>query len=109
MLEKRIHEKAVARFEEDIRSFVKILDGSELRNFQLKIEYEGKKTDISLAAFGNNWGIIRTENSTGWEEWLEENSNFYEMKEEIIKKYEKEETDKILGRLENIDYLWRES
>lgn len=106
ILEKRIHEKAVERFDKDIRDFINFVGHSELRNFSLGVV--GYDSKIGLAAQGCNWGIINTEPYPKHQEWLKEHTNFYEIKEQTIKKYEKEETDKILGKLENLDYLWRE-
>lgn len=107
ILEKRIHEKAVIRFKKDIADFVSYINNSPLRCFE--IEVQGEKSKIPLTDYGTNWALITTDMSGNRKEWLKEHSNFYELKEEIIKKYEKEETDKILEKLENLDYLWRES
>lgn len=106
ILEKRIHEKAVERFGKDIAKFIDFVDKSKLRGFELEVK--GGESRIPFADWGCNWGIINTEPYESHEEWLKNHTNFYELREKIIKEYEKEETDKILGKLENLDYLWRE-
>ena len=101
MLEKRIEERAEKRFTDDLRSLINDIQKNPIGK-SLKILINGDP--IELADSGINFGIINN-NSTKGNYVL--NTNLKEIKEKLVDEYKKEETDSILDKLTNIDYLFQ--
>ena len=101
MLEKRIEERAEKRFTDDLRSLINDIQKNPIGK-SLTILINGKP--VELADSGINFGLINN-NSTKGKYVL--NTNLKEIKEKLVDEYKKEETDSILDKLTNIDYLFQ--
>lgn len=101
MLEKRIEERAEKRFTDDLRSLINDIQKNPIGK-SLTILINGKP--VELADSGINFGLINN-NSTKGNYVL--NTNLKEIKEKLVDEYKKEETDSILDKLTNIDYLFQ--
>ncbi len=98
VLEKRIHDKAEERADKyfaNIRLFFRaegdLVNKLALTNSKEKIYF---KTD----SYGGH-GMFDSQES------LSEYTNWQDIRDELVKKYEKEETDNILSKLDSINYL----
>ncbi|WP_156319415.1 hypothetical protein [Secundilactobacillus paracollinoides] len=98
VLEKRIHDKAEERADkyfETIRSFFG--NERELVN-KLALKPSSKeKMYFRTDHFGS--GIFDNQ------ETLSKHTNWQDIRKELVEKYEKEETDNILDKLDSINYL----
>lgn len=101
MLEKRIEERAEKRFTEDLRSLINVVNTNAIGN-KLTLLIDGKP--ISLAKPSCTFGII---NEKALDAEFAKHTNLKEVKEILIDQYIKEETDDILNKLTNIDYLFQ--
>lgn len=99
-LEKRIEEKAIELFEKDYRDFVEIVNRHPVgKLLQIKVN----EKQIPLTNFGCNYGFFNNEQERNSRSKL---TNYDEMKEQLIDRYIKEETDKVIDQLQNIGYLF---
>ncbi|MCV3742547.1 hypothetical protein OF387_15035 [Lentilactobacillus hilgardii] len=99
ILEKRIHDQAEERADkyfEMIRLFFR--DKDELVN-KLALTNSKEKIYFKTDAYGDGNGMFDSQ------EWLSEYTNWQDIRKELVKKYEKEETDNILSKLDSINYL----
>ncbi|MCI1922614.1 MAG: hypothetical protein LKJ43_03055 [Lentilactobacillus buchneri] len=97
-LEKRIHERAEKRADDyfgEIRSF--FYQHTELGSLVLK-PVKGGKSIPFLTAYQSD---ALLNNQEGFEKF----TNWKDIRKRLVEKYEKEETDEILSKLENINYL----
>jgi hypothetical protein len=101
LLEKRIEERAEKRFKDDLRILINDIQKNPIGK-SLTILINGKP--VELADSGINFGLINN-NSTKGNYVL--NTNLKEIKEKLVDEYKKEETDSILDKLTNIDYLFQ--
>lgn len=101
LLEKRIEERAEKRFKDDLRILINDIQKNPIGK-SLTILINGKP--VELADSGINFGLINN-NSTKGNYVL--NTNLKEIKEKLVDEYKKEETDAILDKLTNIDYLFQ--
>lgn len=95
-LEKRIHERAEKRADdyfEEIHEFFN--QHKELRQLFLHFDHEA----IALTGYSDDLALFNTQSN------LSKYTNWEELKKKLVSKYEKEETDKVLSKLENINYL----
>ena len=98
ILEKRIHAKAEERADKYfamIRLFFR--DEGELVN-KLALTNSKEKIYFKTDSYGGHGMFDSQEN-------LSEYTNWQDIRKELVKKYEKEETDNILSKLESINYL----
>ena len=68
----------------------------------MEIKQEDK--DIPIANFGRNYGYFNGDQESNSRN---KHTNFDQVKEKVIEEYIKEETDRILERIGQIDYLYR--
>ena len=101
MLEKRIEERAEKRFKDDLRSLINDIQKNPIGK-SLTILINGKP--VELADSGINFGLINNNSTKGN---YVHNTNLIEIKEKLVDVYIKEETDSILDKLTNIDYLFQ--
>ena len=101
MLEKRIEERAEKRFTDDLRSLINDIQKNPIGK-SLTILINGKP--VELADSGINFGLINNNSTKGN---YVHNTNLIEIKEKLVDVYIKEETDSILDKLTNIDYLFQ--
>lgn len=102
ILEKRIEERANERFEDDLRKFIDFLLGHPIsKELRVKIGEE----NIPIANFGSNYGLL---NNEGLHNRHSAHTNLEIVKRNLIEKYKKEETDKILEQLESFNYLFNQ-
>lgn len=101
MLEKRIEERAEKRFNDDLRNLINVVNTNAIGT-KLTLLIDGKP--ISLAKPSNYKGII---NEKALDAEFAKHTNLKEVKEILIEQYIKEETDAILDKLTNIDYLFQ--
>lgn len=97
-LEKRIHERAEKRankYFEEISYF--FYQHTELGGLVLK-PVEGDESIPFINSYQSDALFNNQEN-------FEKFTNWKDIKKELVEKYEKEETDEILSKLENINYL----
>ena len=104
VLEKRIHDKAeerADRYFEEIRSF--ILQHKELvatgREGLILKNINGENVPF-LRSYGNGGDSLFDD-----QEGLSKHTNWQEIRKSLVDKYEKEETDNILSKLDSINYL----
>ena len=99
ILEKRIHDKAEERADkkfEMIRLFFR--DEKELVN-HLVLKTNGKeKVYFKTDSYGGR-GIFDSQDN------FSEYTNWQDIRKKLVEKYEKEETDNILSKLDSINYL----
>lgn len=98
ILEKRIHDKAEERADKyfnEIRSFFNEHD--ELVN-ELILTKTIENVYFATGYFGGS-GMFDNQES------LSEHSNWQDIRKKLVEKYEKEETDNILSKLDSINYL----
>ena len=103
ILEKRIEQRAEERFEKELKEFIGIVERHPIGKL-LRISIEGK--NIPIAANGPNYGLFNyegTKNSLG-----EKTTNLGDVKEKLLEKYKQEETDEILSKLDNLNYLFEQ-
>lgn len=98
VLEKRIHDKA----EERANKYFRVLNNffrehSELVN-KLALTNSKEKIYFKTDSYGGN-GMFDSQ------ERLSEYTNWKDIRDELVQKYEKEETDNILSKLDSINYL----
>lgn len=96
ILEKRIHDKAEERADkyfEEINNF--FTQHQDLRHLFLESGHES----IALTGYGDHSGLFNTQSN------LSQYTNWEEFKKHLVSKYEKEETDNILDKLDSINYL----
>lgn len=98
IIEKRIEEKAKDRFEKDLINAEQILKNHPILS-SLKI---GELKLVSV----NSCNYSKEFFNRCHTELLEEKTNFNKIKENLIQKYIKEETDNLLAKLDNIKYLF---
>lgn len=105
ILEKRIHDKAEERADkyfEEVRSFFESHDELSYFNHEglymnssdngtPKIYFKSRYSDVN--------GIFDSQKE------LSKFTNWKDIRDELVKKYEKEETDNILSKLDSINYL----
>lgn len=103
MLEKRIADKAETRFKSEFKEFCDFLNRNRFAN-ELKIFTEqGGKNYYRL---GSSCGYCPSTDILISENLLNNNTNFLEIKQEFLKQFETEETDKIINQLSVLqDYL----
>ena len=95
-LEKRIHEKAESRADdyfEEIHEFLN--QHKDLRHLFLEFGHE----NIALTGYYDDLALFNSQSN------LSKYTNWEELKKKLVSKYEKEETDKVLSKLENVNYL----
>ena len=101
MLEKRIEERAEKRFKDDLRSLINDIQKNPIgKSLTILIN----DNPVELADSGINFGIINNNSTKGN---YVHNTNLIEIKEKLVDVYIKEETDSILDKLTNIDYLFQ--
>ena len=101
MLEKRIEERAEKRFTDDLRSLINDIQKNPIgKSLNILIN----DNPVELADSGINFGIINNNSTKGN---YVHNTNLIEIKEKLVDVYIKEETDSILDKLTNIDYLFQ--
>lgn len=100
-LEKRIRERAEEQFEKDYEHILNQIVHHPIFG-KLKIKQEDK--DIPIANFGCNYGYFNGDQESNSRN---KHTNFDQVKEKVIEEYIKEETDRILERIGQIDYLYR--
>ena len=101
-LEKRIEERAEKRFEEELITFTNFVVRHPIGG---EIRVKMGDDNIPLANFGRNYGLV---NANGLKNSMAEMTNLADVKAKLIEKYIKEETDAILAKLTNIEYLYNE-
>ena len=102
VLEKRIHDKAEERADEyfnTIRSFFR--NESELVS-RLVLKPSSTEKLYFRTDYNSGSGIFDSQES------LSEHTNWKDIRKELVEKYEKEETDNILDKLDSINYLLEE-
>lgn len=99
ILEERINRRAEDRFYETLKSFRDSIGNNPI-GMRLKID------DVKLSYKCANGGIT-TDNILNIEK-IECKTNLKEIKKELIEEYKQEETDEILRKLENINYLFNQ-
>lgn len=98
-LEKHIHDKAEERADkyfQTIRSF--FMNESELVS-RLVLKQSSKEKLYFRTDRNGGSGIFDNQES------LSEHTNWQDIRKELVEKYEKEETDNILDKLDSINYL----
>mgnify|MGYP001268906130 CR=1 FL=1 len=100
ILEKRIKERAEERFDKEFRELVNYIYTHPIGG-RLKVKIGD--SDIPIVNFGRNYGLF---NEEGIQNKRSDNTNLQSVKMSLLKEYEKEETDEILKKLENLDYLF---
>lgn len=103
ILEKRIKERAEERFDNEFREFVKYIYNHPIGG-RLKVKIGD--SNIPIANFGRNYGLF---NEEGIQNKHSDNTNLQLVKMSLLREYEKEETDEILKKLENLGYLFNRS
>lgn len=103
ILEKRIHERAEKRAD---KYFEEI---SEFFYQHEELVANGRK-GLVLKPIAENKSIgfrspFRDESLFNNQDNLSKYTNWQDIRKELVEKYEKEETDKVLSKLENINYL----
>jgi len=99
VLEKRIHDKAEERADRYFREFNNFFhEHSELVN-ELVLTNSKEKIYFKTDAYGDGNGMFDRQKI------LNKYTNWQDIRNELVKKYEKEETDNILDKLDSIDYL----
>lgn len=99
VLEKHIHDKAEERADkyfENIRLFFS--DEGALVN-KLALTNNNEKVYFKTDSYGGRRGMFDNQDN------LNEYTNWQDIRKELVEKYEKEETDNILDKLDSINYL----
>lgn len=104
ILEKRIHDKAEERADkyfEEISSFFG--EHEELVIYRLSLKpTDGESPKIFKSRYYDGAGIFDSQEN------LSEYTNWQDIREKLVEKYEEEETDNILDKLDSINYLLEE-
>lgn len=100
ILEKRIEERAHERFNKDLKTLVDLIHHHPIGG-QLTVTIGDR--NIPIANFGQNYGLL---NGRGIHNQNSEHTNLAIVKENLIEKYKKEETDEILNKLDGLNYLF---
>lgn len=108
ILEKRIEEKAEAIFEQNVKEFVDFCQKNPIaKRLKVLVLAKGAEDDqafIPLVNWGSNWALV---NGIGIQNKDSvEYTNIENIYEELITEYQKQETDNVLNKLENIKYLF---
>jgi hypothetical protein len=100
-IEKRITARAERRYQQDFDSLIKTLANNPIIS-KLKFEIDGKEWRVVWPHSSDSDSLIdiRSINAP--------KSNAAKIKAELIAKYEQEETDAILSKLESVAYLFDE-
>ena len=100
-LEKRIHERAEKRADKYFDEISSLFEShDELVRYGLSLKpTDGESPKIFRSRYYDGAGIFDSQEN------LSEFTNWQDIRKELVKKYEKEETDEILSKLENINYL----
>jgi len=101
-LEKQIENRAKERFDKDYESFLKFgLENKIARMLTLKPE-EGKN-GLPIFNSSSNRGLFN-----GYQELNHEagKTNYEKVKQEVIEKYIKEETDMLLKKMDDLQYFF---
>jgi len=99
ILEKRIEEKAIERFNMEYKKWLNYNLSSP---FKYLCVHVGECKEVNLFTFGGNYAIFNENGSHK----INKSDSFEQIKNELIKKYIAEETDAILSKLTILeDYL----
>ena len=101
-LETRIEERAEERFEKELIDFASFIMHHPLAG---KLRVKIGDENIPIANLGQNYGLVNTK---GLKNKNSEFTNLAEVKDELVEKYKKEETDMILNKLTTIEYLYND-
>lgn len=97
IIEKRIREKARQRFEAEYKKMLAEISKNEI----LKgLTFDKKPLYLGACVFSENCFMNGLDGKIS--KTLEEHTNYNELKEKLIKKYEEEEQDKLLDKIEII-------
>lgn len=111
-IEKAIRSRAETRFEEEMQKALEsIFKNDILKNLEIRVHSE-KGTSEFLKLCDNyigESGVLMNPNQNTRESKEERSyTNIQKVKNSIIEKYEKEETKKLLERVDSIRYLFEE-
>ena|SRR3990167_219687 len=103
-LEKRITQKAEKRFEKEWDEFMKFnFNNSIGKRICIKQKDKDNEDDeINIFAFGCNHALLNGEQNRNKQS---EQTNYEEVKKELIEKFIEEETELLLNRMEELKYL----
>lgn len=96
IIKERIKEKAKKRFiEEESKAESAIKENKILKNLLFRTE-----GGLSITMFSNTECFLSHHRDI-----LKKHTNYYEIKERLLEQYEKEETDKLLNKIDSLKYF----
>lgn len=107
-LENILKDRAIKRFDLLFDKTLKLLRENEILS-KLEIFQKEKNRLCLVSSFGVCYGTDLFHGDIGALQLLHDNTNFTQIKDELLKKFEEEETEEFLSKIETLrEYLNRE-
>jgi hypothetical protein len=105
VLQERIEERSAEKFNKDFMSLIRIINENPIGK-KLKIKINEKESFSLINYYGTTGGTFFNSRYEDITKYGNDLTNIEEIKNELIEKYIKEETDSILGKIEVLaDFL----
>jgi len=99
ILEKRIHDKAEERADQYFEEINQFFSNHDELISRLALVEQGKNKIYFKTEYYDGKGLFDGQKS------LSKHTNWQDIRKKLVEKYEKEETDNILSKLNSINYL----